>query len=63
MERKISKVVYEVTNLSGGTGIVGFAEKDPTKRDLYLYSINKLSRYRVNIRFMMLMETNPIYKG
>ncbi|MDK6972311.1 SspB-related isopeptide-forming adhesin [Streptococcus constellatus] len=57
--KKISKVVYEVTNLSGGTGIVGFAEKDPTKGIYTFYSINKLSRYRVNIRFYD-ADGNPI---
>ena len=56
--KKISKVVYEVTNLSGGTGIVGFAEKTQ-QRDLYLYSINRLSRYRINIRFKD-ADGNPI---
>ncbi|WP_270743268.1 MucBP domain-containing protein, partial [Streptococcus constellatus] len=57
--KKISKVVYEVTNLSGSTGIVGFAEKDPTKGIYTFYKINAPSRYRVNIRFYD-SDGNPI---
>ncbi|MDX5006936.1 GbpC/Spa domain-containing protein, partial [Streptococcus anginosus] len=57
--KKISKVVYEVTNISGGTGIVGFAEKDPTKGIYTFYNINQPSRYRVNIRFYD-ADGNPI---
>ncbi|WP_196218622.1 GbpC/Spa domain-containing protein, partial [Streptococcus oralis] len=64
--QKISKVIYEVTNLSGGTGIVGFAEKDPTKGIYTFYKINELSRFRVNIRFygedgnpIQFTKTNP----
>ena len=57
--QKISKVIYEVTNLSGGTGIVGFAEKDPTKGIYTFYKINAPSRYRVNIRFYD-ADGNPI---
>ena len=57
--KKISKVVYEVTNISGSTGIVGFAEKDPTKGIYTFYKINAPSRYRVNIRFYD-SDDNPI---
>ncbi|KXT63669.1 SspB-related isopeptide-forming adhesin [Streptococcus sp. DD04] len=57
--KKISKVVYEVTNISGSTGIVGFAEKDPTKGIYTFYKINAPSRYRVNIRFYD-SDGNPI---
>ena len=57
--QKISKVVYEVTNISGSTGIVGFAEKDPTKGIYTFYKINAPSRYRVNIRFYD-SDDNPI---
>ena len=57
--KKISKVVYEVTNISGSTGIVGFAEKDPTKGIYTFYKINAPSRYRVNIRFYG-ADGNPI---
>ena len=57
--KKISKVTYEVTNISGGTGIVGFAENDPTKGIYTFYNINQPSRYRVNIRFYD-ADGNPI---
>ncbi len=47
----ISKVTYEVTNLNPKTGIVGFAEKDPTRGIYTFYDINVPSRYKVVARF------------
>ncbi|MFS9052513.1 SspB-related isopeptide-forming adhesin [Streptococcus anginosus] len=47
----ISKVTYEVTNLNTKTGIVGFAEKDPTRGIYTFYDINVPSRYKVVARF------------
>ena len=49
--KKIAKVVYEVTNLNSGTGIIGFAEKDPTKGIYTFYNLSAPSRYGVKIRF------------
>ncbi|MGT2932262.1 GbpC/Spa domain-containing protein, partial [Streptococcus constellatus] len=49
--KKIAKVVYEVTNLNSGTGIIGFAEKDPTKGIYTFYNLTAPSRYEVKIRF------------
>ena len=48
---KIAKVVYEVTNLNNGIGIIGFAEKDPTKGIYTFYNLSAPSRYGVKIRF------------
>ena len=48
---KIAKVVYEVTNLNNGIGIIGFAEKDPTKGIYTFYNLTAPSKYGVKIRF------------
>lgn len=44
-------MVYEVTNLNESTGIIGFAEKDPTKGIYTFYNLSAPSRYGVKIRF------------
>ena len=49
--KKITKVVYEVTNLNESTGIIGFAEKDPTKGIYTFYNLSAPSRYGVKVRF------------
>ena len=42
---------YEVKNLNNGIGIIGFAEKDPTKGIYTFYNLTAPSKYGVKIRF------------